>query len=137
MKLLGTLALSISLLAAGGAQADEVLSATNDNTAGKAVGGLTGVMVGGALGGPAGALIGAGVGWLAGWGVQEGTGLSENAYRVRTASGDVQVVRSPNRHFAAGEQVDREGGRLYASGAGKDPARDLCQAPTGPDDAKC
>lgn len=137
MKLLSVLALSISLLAAGGVQADEVLSSEHDNTAGKAVGSLTGVMVGGAMGGPAGALVGAGVGWLVGWGVQEGTGLSENAYRVRTANGEEVVVRSPSRHFASGAQVDRTGGRLYAREADQAPASGLCTAPAGDAAGKC
>ncbi|CAD5378254.1 conserved exported hypothetical protein [Pseudomonas sp. OF001] len=132
-----SLALSACLLIAGGVQADEVLSPAHDNTAGKSVGTLTGVMVGGAAGGPLGALVGAGVGWLAGWGVQEGTGLSENAYTVRGADGETRVVRSPNRQFAIGEQVDHRGGRLYArSDSGQAPSG-LCAAPTGAADRRC
>lgn len=132
-----SLALSACLLIAGGVQADEVLSPAHDNTAGKSVGALTGVMVGGAAGGPLGALLGAGVGWLAGWGVQEGTGLSENAYTVRGADGETRVVRSPNRQFVIGEQVDQRGGRLYVrSDSGQAPAG-LCAAPTGAADGRC
>lgn len=136
-SILGPLALSLTLLLTGGVQADEVLSTAHDNTAGKSVGALTGVMVGGAAGGPLGALLGAGIGWLAGWGVQEGTGLSENAYTVRGADGETRVVRSPNRQFAIGEQVDHRGGRLYArSDSGQAPAG-LCAAPTGAADGRC
>lgn len=63
---LSALLVSMSLLLASGAQADEVLSTVHDNTAGKSVDALTGVMVGGAAGGPLGELVGAGIGWLAG-----------------------------------------------------------------------
>jgi len=137
-SILGSLALSASLLLAGSVQADEVLSATHDNTAGKSVGALTGVMVGGAAGGPLGALLGAGIGWLAGWGVQEGAGLSENAYTVRGTDGETRVVRSPNRQFAIGEQVDQRGGRLYVrSDSGQPPASGLCAAPAETADVRC
>lgn len=137
-SILGSLALSVSLLVAGSVQADEVLSTTHDNTAGKSVGALTGVMVGGAAGGPVGALIGAGLGWLAGWGAQEGAGLSENAYEVRSDDGGTRVVRSPNRQFAIGEQVDRQGGRLHArSDSGQSPASELCAAPANSADVHC
>lgn len=138
MKHLNALALSMSLLVAASVQADEVLSTAHDNTAGKSVGALTGVMVGGAAGGPLGALVGAGIGWLAGWGVQEGAGLSENAYKVRTAAGETAVVRSPNRQLAIGEQVDQRGGRLHVrADAAKDPASGLCSAPTSPSESTC
>lgn len=137
-SILGSLALSVSLLVAGGVQADEVLATAHDNTAGKSVGALTGVMVGGAAGGPAGALIGAGIGWLAGWGVQEGTGLSENAYQVRNDDGETRMVRSPNRQFAIGEQVDRRGGRLHArADSGQAMDRGLCAAPASANDGRC
>lgn len=130
-------ALVVSLLLAGGVQADEVLSTAHD-TAGKSLGALTGVMVGGAAGGPLGALVGAGIGWLAGWGVQEGTGLSENAYQVRSADGETRVVRSPNRQFAIGEQVDHQAGRLHArSDAGQTPASGLCAAPASAPESRC
>ncbi|MNZ46439.1 hypothetical protein D3C78_641210 [compost metagenome] len=135
---LSALLVSMSLLLASGAQADEVLSTVHDNTAGKSVDALTGVMVGGAAGGPLGELVGAGIGWLAGWGVQESTGLSENAYTVRTADGETRVVRSPNRQFAIGEQVDRQVGRLHArSDAGQPPASGLCAAPTDSAESRC
>lgn len=134
---LSALLVSVSLLVAGGVQADEVLSTTHDNTAGKAAGAVTGVMIG-AVGGPLGALVGAGIGWLAGWGVQEGAGLSESAYTVRSADGETKVVRSPNRQFAVGEQVDQRGGRLYArSDSGQAPASGLCAAPAGAADGRC
>lgn len=136
-SILGSLALSASLLIAGGVQADEVLSTSHDNTAGKAAGAVTGVMIG-AVGGPLGALVGAGIGWLAGWGVQEGTGLSENAYQVRGDDGETRVVRSPNRQFAIGEQVDRQGGRLHArSDSGQAPASGLCAAPANSVESRC
>ncbi|SFP51340.1 hypothetical protein SAMN05216229_10365 [Geopseudomonas sagittaria] len=135
---LSALLVSVSLLLAASVQADEVLSTAHDNTAGKSVGALTGVMVGGAAGGPLGALVGAGIGWLAGWGVQEGTGLSENAYQVRTADGDTKVVRSPNRQFAIGEQVDRQAGRLHArTDSGQAPASGLCAAPATSAESRC
>ena len=138
MKHLSVLALSISLLVVGSVQADEVLSTTRDNTAGKAAGGVTGLMLGAAAGGPIGAVVGAGIGWLAGWGVQDGTGLSDRAYRVRNDQGKEVVVRSPNHHFAVGEQVDQQGGRLYTHAtSGKDPASGLCNAPSHAGEAKC
>jgi outer membrane lipoprotein SlyB len=134
-SILGTLALS--LLLAGSVQADEVLSATHDNTAGKSVGAMTGMMIG-AVGGPLGALLGAGVGWLVGQGVQEGAGLSENAYTVRGADGETHVVRSPNHQFAIGEQVDRQGGRLHArTDSGQPLVSRSCAAPAGSADSHC
>ncbi|WP_406833992.1 hypothetical protein [Pseudomonas asiatica] len=110
LKVLG---LSALLLICGAAQADEVLAEADDNTAGKSIGTLTGVMLGGAAGGPVGALAGAGLGWLAGWAIQSGTGMSETAYAVREDGGSTVVVRSPVQRFAIGDQVEQRGGRLH------------------------
>lgn len=58
--------------------ADRVVGEAADNTAGGAVGALSGLMVGAAVGGPAGALLGAGAGFFfrqvcaAGRGVERG-----------------------------------------------------------------
>lgn len=94
--------------------ADEVVAQVADTTAGAALGVGTGVMIGGALGGPLGALAGAGAGLLAGKWAQQAGGLEERAYAVRTEQGDVTRVRSPNTEFSVGQQVERQGNRLYA-----------------------
>lgn len=112
---LGALGLSAALLTTSGiACADEVIAVTDDHTAGKSAGTITGVMIGAAAGGPLGALAGAGIGWLAGWGFQAGTGLSETAYAVRGENGETTRVRSPNQRFAIGAQVEQGGRRLHA-----------------------
>ncbi|WP_407364341.1 hypothetical protein [Pseudomonas luteola] len=112
---LGVFFLSIGLSAFSSAQADEVVSEVHDNTAGKTFGTLGGLMVGGAAGGPIGALAGAGLGWLSGWGIQDSTGLSEKAYKVRTNTGETLTVRSPRQRFAVGEQVEYRAGRLHST----------------------
>ena len=114
MKMLSCLALTLSLLGTGVAHADEVLAETGDTTAGAAFGAGTGLMIG-AVGGPLGALLGAGVGFMVGQGVQRVAGLEERAYRVRTASGEEQTLRSPTEHFAIGQQVEQHGRRLHAT----------------------
>lgn len=103
-----------SLLASASVQADEVVAVQRDNTAGAVYGGLSGLLVGGAAGGPIGALVGGGLGLFAGRTVQDASGLSQTGYRVKTATGEVDV-RSPNAEFSVGQQVRRENGRLYPS----------------------
>ncbi|TBW12243.1 hypothetical protein E0E50_04865 [Azotobacter chroococcum subsp. isscasi] len=112
MKKLGTLALTLTLLAAGGAHAAEVLEETKDQTSGKSVSGMSGMMVG-AIGGPIGMLVGAGIGALFGGEAQDAAGLSERAYKVRTADGEEKVLRSPNNELVVGEQVETRGNRPY------------------------
>lgn len=114
MKLHGILALSLTLVTVSSVHADEVLSETRDHTAGKAAGGVTGLMIG-AVGGPIGALVGAGVGMLIGGAAQDGTDSHDRAYVIRTDEGEIKTVRSPNRVFAVGEQVEYRGNRLYES----------------------
>lgn len=104
-----TLCLSLSPLC----MADQVVREVPDTTAGKGVGVVTGLMVG-AVGGPVGALIGAGAGFFAGHSVQEAAGLTETAYEVLDAEGDISTVRSPNARFEPGQQVTRKGPRLVA-----------------------
>jgi hypothetical protein len=94
-------------------QADQVVREVPDTTAGKGFGALTGMMVG-AAGGPVGALIGAGVGFFVGGSVQQAGGLTETAYEVKDAQGDVSTVRSPNARFEVGQQVTRKGPRVVA-----------------------
>lgn len=78
------------------------------------------------------------IGWLTGRDVQEGTELSENTYTVRSACGETKVVRSSNRQFAIGEQVDHQAGRLHAhTHLGQAPASGLCAAPAGSTDSRC
>jgi len=112
MKKLGTLALTLTLLAAGSAHAAEVLEETKDHTTGKSVGGMNGMMIG-AIGGPIGMLIGAGIGALFGGEAQEAAGLSDRAYKVRTADGKEKVVRSPAQEFAVGDKVETRGNRVH------------------------
>ncbi|TKD32574.1 hypothetical protein FCG41_22090 [Azotobacter chroococcum] len=71
----------------------------------------------GAVGGPVGALIGAGIGALFGGEAQDAAGLSDRAYKVRTAEGDVKELRSPNREFAVGDKVETRGNRVYDAAA--------------------
>lgn len=110
-----TVSLGLSLFSAGAIHADEVISQTGDTTAGAAFGVGTGMLVGGGAGGPIGALLGAGIGWLAGSGVQKASGLEERAYKVRSSTGEEQVVRSPRTEFAVGQQVEVSGRRLHAT----------------------
>jgi outer membrane lipoprotein SlyB len=93
--------------------ADQVVREVPDTTAGKGAGVVTGLMVG-AVGGPIGALIGAGAGFFAGSSVQEAAGLTETAYEVKDAQGEVSTVRSPNARFEPGQQVTRKGSRLQS-----------------------
>lgn len=115
MKKLGTLALTLALLAAGSVNAAEVLEETKDQTTGKSVGGMNGMMIG-AIGGPIGMLIGAGIGALFGGEAQEATGLSDRAYKIRTADGKEKVVRSTET-FAVGDKVETRGNRVYDAAA--------------------
>lgn len=115
MKLFSVFFLSLALLGAAAAQADEVIKETPDNSVGALYGGLSGVLIGGAAGGPLGALVGVGIGLFAGKEVQQVSGLSQRAYVVRTAQGEEATVRSPNAQFRAGDRVTRQAGRLHAS----------------------
>ncbi|VVP76462.1 hypothetical protein PS914_01777 [Pseudomonas fluorescens] len=94
-------------------QADQVVREVPDTTAGKGFGALTGMMVG-AAGGPVGALIGAGAGFFVGGSVQHAAGLTQTAYEVKDAQGDISTVRSPNARFEVGQQVTRKGPRVVA-----------------------
>ena len=119
MQAFGILTLTFSLLALmSNAPADERTRETEDHAAGQSAGGMTGMMVG-AIGGPIGALIGAGVGALVGSSGQEAANSGEHAHQVRTDSGTVKTVRSPNRRFAAGEQAEVRGNRPHPTSAGK------------------
>ncbi|GAB3467210.1 hypothetical protein [Azotobacter salinestris] len=112
MKRFATLTLTLALLATGSVQAAEVLEEAKDQTAGKSVGGMSGMMIG-AIGGPIGALVGAGIGALFGGEAQDTAGLSERAYKVRTAGGKEKVLRSPDNELAIGEKVETRGNRAY------------------------
>ncbi|WP_434458576.1 hypothetical protein [Stutzerimonas urumqiensis] len=103
--------LSLAFIASS-AHADRVVEEVSDNTAGGAIGVLSGVMAGGAVGGPIGALVGGGAGFWLGRAAQAESGLSEPAYVVESASGDREVVRSPNARFVAGDLVMRNGIRI-------------------------
>jgi len=93
--------------------ADEVIGRAPSNLVGQTLGGWSGFLVGGAVAGPAGAIAtGLAAAWFGGE-VQEATGLSEQAYQVEQASGEVVVVRSPNRHWRTGDQVLIKANRLH------------------------
>lgn len=114
MKSSNLIVLCLSLACASFSFADQVVRETTDNTAGAAVGSLSGLMLGGAAGGPVGALVGAGAGFFAGRAVQQETGLSEPAYEVENQAGEREVIRSPNARFALGQRVERQGIRIQA-----------------------
>jgi len=86
--------------------------------AGKSLGGMNGMMIG-AIGGPIGMLVGAGIGALFGRGAQEAAGLSDRAYKVRTADGKEKVVRS-NEAFEVGDKVATRGNRAFSDVAKAD-----------------
>ncbi len=94
MKKLGTLTLTLVLLAAASANAAETAEETKDQVAG----GMTGMMIG-AVGGPIGALFGP-IGAMFG-------GESRGG----------KVIRSPNREFAVGDKVETRGSRMYDAAA--------------------
>ncbi|WP_336335657.1 hypothetical protein [Pseudomonas putida] len=106
------LSLAMSLSIALPACADEVLSASPDNTIGYGAGGVSGLMLGAALGGPFGAVAGAVLGAFGGAAVQQGTGHSDQAYVVRHDDGSTQRYRSPTARFKPGDQVQVSGIRL-------------------------
>jgi len=91
MKKLGTLAMTFALLAAVGVNAAETSGEGKEQE--QPSGSITGMMVG-AVGGPIGALFGSSVGALFG------------------GSGE-KVIRSPNREFTVGDEVETRGNRMY------------------------
>ena len=113
MNRFALLAFTIGLLAAQSAQAVEVVAQKEENLVGTSFGGLTGLMVGAVAGGPVGAVVGAAVGGWSGAQVQRASGQSGTAYRVRDEAGEERWVRSPQRRFERGQQVDLRQGRLY------------------------
>lgn len=90
--------LFLTVLFSGIALGDEIIREVPDNTAGRGYGALTGMMAG-AAGGPIGAVAGAGVGFWISHSIQQTAGLSDIAYEVRDAEGELKTVRSPNAHF--------------------------------------
>jgi len=125
MHTFGILTLTFSLLALSSVQADEIVGETEERTSGQSAGGLTGMMVG-AIGGPIGALVGAGVGALGGSSSQEASATGDRTYQVRTDSGRVRAVRSPNRR---GNPVEIRDNRPNPKSAGKSAA--LANASSG------
>jgi outer membrane lipoprotein SlyB len=109
-----TLATLLSVCA-GQSMASEVIRAVDDNTAGQTFGGLSGLLLGAAAGGPVGALVGGLAGIWIGAESQQASGLSEQAYMVKTATGEELTVRSPKRTFNPGEQVVVQGNRLHSA----------------------
>ncbi|GAB3395355.1 hypothetical protein [Azotobacter armeniacus] len=95
MKNFAIQALALSLLTLGSVHATEVVKETEDQTTGKSLGGMNGMMIG-AIGGPVGMLIGAGIGALFGGEAQEAAGLSEHAYEVESTDSERKVLRAPN-----------------------------------------
>ncbi|MCY1539000.1 hypothetical protein D9M68_745680 [compost metagenome] len=108
-------ALCLLLAGAPSAFAAEVVVERADHRAGQVFGGLGGVMLGAVAGGPFGALAGAALGAWGGSAAQQGAGLSETAYRVKTETGDERVVRSPTQRFQPGDRVSISGNRLARS----------------------
>lgn len=96
MKMFATLALSLGLLSAGSVNAAETFEETRKEASDKASSG----MLLAALGSPAGTVAGALVG-------------SGERTSQRTGSSKVKTVRSPNRRFVAGDQVEIRGNRLH------------------------
>lgn len=113
MKRLALLAITTGLLAMQSLQAAEVVAEREENAVGTGFGGLTGLMVGAAAGGPVGALVGVAVGGWSGAQLQRASGQSGTAYRMRDEAGEERWVRSPQRRFERGQQVELRQGRLY------------------------
>ncbi|WP_240931667.1 hypothetical protein [Azotobacter chroococcum] len=88
------LALTLSLLTFGSPHAAEA-SREEEQTTGKSLGGMNGMMIG-AIGGPIGMLIGAGIGALFGGEAQEASGLGERNYEADGVDGERKALRAPN-----------------------------------------
>lgn len=114
MSRFALLAFTTGLLAMQSVQAAEVVAEKEENSVGTGFGGLTGLMVGAAAGGPIGAVVGAVVGGWSGAQVQSASGNTGTAYMVRDDEGEERWIRSPNRRFEPGQQVDLNQGRIVA-----------------------
>ena len=112
MKALTPFLLSAALVAPAISSADVVTAAEADTLVGKTSGAWAGILLGGAAGGPLGALAMGIAGAWSGSEVQKTAGLSATAYRVKRDDGSEVVVRSPNRQWSLGDQVEIEGNRL-------------------------
>lgn len=121
MKKLSVYFLIAMALQTAGVHADTVIKEVPDTLPGKGFGGLSGFMVGVAAGGPIGAVIGTGIGWLGGGATQNATGTAGRAYQVKREDSSETVVRSPNREFLPGDQVQIVGDRLVADYTGESP----------------
>ncbi|WP_349568821.1 hypothetical protein [Azotobacter salinestris] len=95
MKNFAILTLILSLSTLGCAHATEAVKETEDQTTGRSLGGMNGMMIG-AIGGPLGMLIGAGIGALFGGTAQEAAGLSERSYESGDSDGESKALRTPN-----------------------------------------
>ena len=115
MKQAKKLVLIGTLLASVATHADTITGEVLDTLPGKGAIGISGFLLGGfATGGPAGALLGGTLGWLVGGEAQEVIGVGGTAYRVRKADGSEVTVRSPNRSWSVGDQVQIIDNRLVA-----------------------
>lgn len=91
--------------------AEEVVGRNPDRTGGQLGGGVVAFLVGGAVGGPLGAFVAGAIGGWVGGEIQESMGWAGNRYQIRTASGGIVSLRSPNHRFALGDEVRIEKGR--------------------------
>lgn len=112
-QLFNIIALAVCL-GVNSSSADTVVREAPDNTFGGVYAGTVGFLLGGAAGGPLGAFLAGGASWFAGKELQETAGLSGTAYEVEDNAGNVRTVRSPNRTWTPGDQVEVKGRRLVS-----------------------
>lgn len=114
MKFMGVFFVGLLLSLSLTCQADTVVHALPDKKPGQVFGGMLGFMIG-SIGGPVGAIVGGGSAWLAGGKFQEVSGITGKAYGVERKDGSLVIVRSPNRHWQAGDKVRIVNQRLVAA----------------------
>ena len=91
--------------------AEEVVGRSPDRIGGQLTGGYVAFLVGGAAGGPLGAIAGGAIGAWVGGVAQESLGLAGERYQLKTESGELITLRSPNHRFELGDEVRIERGR--------------------------
>ncbi|MBB3103346.1 hypothetical protein [Azomonas macrocytogenes] len=112
MKKFAHLSLYMFLAGSVTANAAEIMMEKEDTSIGKGYGALSTMMLGAAAGGPIGAVAGSVAGFFAGGETQKAVGGSQKAYIVRTEDNRDVWIRSPNREYQIGQDVDVVRGRI-------------------------